>query len=86
MSSTFLILQTLINNSCLRASKVIRKLALSSGVKNSSIITSKKRRKKVATVAQLLNFTEGEVKQVLWGILMKFIKHIIICQKMYFKL
>lgn len=52
------------DNSCLRASETIRKLALASGAKNPSAITSTKLRKQVATVAQLFNFTEGDVEQL----------------------
>lgn len=52
------------DNSCLRASETVRKLALASGAKNPSAITSTKLRKQVATVAQLLNFTEGDVEQL----------------------
>jgi len=51
-------------NSCLRASEIVRKLALASGAKNPSAITSTKLRKQVATVAQLLNFAEGDVEQL----------------------
>lgn len=52
------------NNSCLRASEVLRKMANASGVKNPSALTSTKLRKQVATVAQLLNFNEGDVEQL----------------------
>lgn len=52
------------NNSCLRASAVLRKLAVSSGAKFPKTITSTKLRKQVATVAQLLNLSEGDVEQL----------------------
>lgn len=50
------------DNSCLRVLETVRKLALASGAKNPSAITSTKLRKQVATVAQLLNFTENDVE------------------------
>lgn len=51
-------------NSCLRASEVMRKLAIASGAKNPSALTSTKLRKQIATVAQLLSFNEGDVEQL----------------------
>lgn len=39
-------------------------MAIASGAKNPSTITSTKLRKHVATVAQLLNFNEGDVEQL----------------------
>jgi len=51
-------------NSCIRASEVMRKMAIASGAKNPSALTCTKLRKQVATVAQLLNFNEGDVEQL----------------------
>jgi len=50
--------------SSLRASEIVRKMANASGAKNPSALTSTKLRKQVATVAQLLNFNDGDVEQL----------------------
>lgn len=48
----------------LRASDVIRKYSKLCGVKNPENITSTPLRKHVATVAQLLNMSEGDIEQL----------------------
>lgn len=50
--------------SCLRASDVIRKCSKLCGAKNPENITSTRLRKHVATVAQLLNMSEGDIEQL----------------------
>jgi len=49
---------------CLRASDVIRKYSKLCGAKNPENITSTRLRKHVATVAQLLNMSEGDIEQL----------------------
>jgi len=49
---------------CLRASDVIRKYSKLCGAKNPENITSTHLRKHVATVAQLLNMSEGDIEQL----------------------
>lgn len=51
-------------NSFMRASEVMKKLAIFSGAKNPSVLTSTKLRKQIATVAQLLSFNEGDIEQL----------------------
>lgn len=51
-------------NSCVRASDVLRRMAVESGAKNPASLTSTKLRKQIATVAQLLSFNEGDVEQL----------------------
>lgn len=63
-SNEYLFLVPNTENSCIRASEVMRKMAVESGAKNPSALTSTKLRKQVATVVQLLNFNEGDVEQL----------------------
>lgn len=51
-------------NSCVRASDVLRRMAVESGAKNPASLTSTKLRKQIATVAQLLSFNEGDIEQL----------------------
>jgi len=50
--------------SCLRGSDAIRKFSNECGPKNPENITSTRLRKQVATVAQLLNLSEGDIEQL----------------------
>jgi len=50
--------------SCLRGSDAIRKFSNECGAKNPENITSTRLRKQVATVAQLLNLSEGDIEQL----------------------
>ncbi|KAF0726508.1 Uncharacterized protein FWK35_00030336 [Aphis craccivora] len=63
-SNEYLFLVPNTENSYIRASEVMRKMAVESGAKNPSALTSTKLRKQVATVVQLLNFNEGDVEQL----------------------
>lgn len=49
---------------CLRGSDAIRKLSQESGANNPENLTSTKLRNQVATVAQLLNLSEGDIEQL----------------------
>lgn len=52
------------HGSCIRASDIMRRMAIESGAKNPASLTSTKLRKQIATVAQLLSFNEGDVEQL----------------------
>lgn len=49
---------------CIRGSDVIRKLSVDSGAKNPENLTSTKLRKQVATIAQILNLSDGDLEQL----------------------
>lgn len=49
---------------CIRGSDAIRKLSVDSGAKNPENLTSTKLRKKVATIAQILNLSDGDLEQL----------------------
>jgi len=63
-SNEYLFLVPNTENSYIRASEVMRKMAIESGAKNPSALTSTKLRKQVAMVVQLLNFNEDDVEQL----------------------
>lgn len=49
---------------CIRGSDAIRKLSLDSEAKNPENLTSTKLRKQVATIAQILNLSDGDLEQL----------------------
>lgn len=49
---------------CIRGSDTIRKLSVDSGAKNPENLTSTKLRKQVATIAQILNLSDGDLEQL----------------------
>lgn len=49
---------------CIRGCDAVRKLSIESGVKNPENLTSTKLRKQVATIAQILNLSNGDLEQL----------------------
>lgn len=52
------------STNCIRGSDAIRKLSVDSGAKNPENLTSTKLRKQVATIAQILNLSDGDLEQL----------------------